>query len=128
MIKRLKIIAASVAVLVCTLGLAQPALAADLFSGACGSGAGGSAVCAKQAKSNPLTGTGGTLSKVTRLIGVVAGSAAVLMILIGGFMYITSGGDSSKVSSAKNTVIYAAVGLVIIVIAQAIVGFVIGKL
>lgn len=125
---RLKVFVASLAVLVGVLVAAQTATAADVFSGACGAGSSGSAVCGKQSSSNPLTGPNGTLRKVTRLIAAIAGVAAVIMILIGGIMYITSGGDAGKVSSAKNTIIYAAVGLVVIATAQAITTFVIGKL
>jgi hypothetical protein len=49
------------------------------------------------------------------------------MIIIGGFRYITSGGDSGSVSSAKNTVLYAIVGLIIVALAQVIVRFVLSK-
>ena len=45
------------------------------------------------------------------------------MIMVGGFKYITSGGDSGKISSAKATIIYALVGLVIVAMAQFIVRF-----
>jgi hypothetical protein len=47
------------------------------------------------------------------------------MIIYGGFRYITSGGDSGRVGSAKNTLIYAIVGLIIVALAQLIVNFVI---
>ena len=46
------------------------------------------------------------------------------MIIISGFKYVTAGGDSAKVGSAKNTLIYALVGLVIAALAQFIVHFV----
>jgi hypothetical protein len=49
------------------------------------------------------------------------------MILIGGFRYITSGGDSGNVSGAKNTILYAIVGLVIVALAQFIVRFVLSQ-
>jgi hypothetical protein len=126
--RRFKIFLASLAMLAGVLAIAQPAYAANVFSGACGTGSGSSAVCAKQSTSNPLTGSKGLIQKVTRIIAIIAGLAAVIVILVGGIMYITSGGDAGKVSSAKNTIIYAVVGLVIIVMAQAIIGFVISKL
>ena len=53
--------------------------------------------------------------------------AAVIMIIWGGFRYVTSGGDSNKVSSAKNTIIYAVIGLIIVALAQFIVKFVLDK-
>ena len=55
----------------------------------------------------------------------VVGVVAVIMIIVGGFRYITSGGSSDKVGSAKNTLIYAIVGLIIVALAQFIVHFVI---
>jgi hypothetical protein len=72
-----------------------------------------------------------TLSDIIKLIinivSVIVGVVAVVMIIWGGLKYITSGGDSSNVSSAKNTIIYAIVGLVIVALAQFIVRFVLGK-
>jgi hypothetical protein len=61
---------------------------------------------------------------VIQIFSVVAGIAAVIMIITGGLRYITSGGDSSKVSGAKNTILYAIIGLVIVALAQIIVRFV----
>jgi hypothetical protein len=49
------------------------------------------------------------------------------MIILGGFKYITSGGDTGNVTGAKNTILYAIVGLVIVALAQIIVRFVLDK-
>ncbi len=49
------------------------------------------------------------------------------MIVYGGFRYVTSGGDSSKVGDAKKTILYALIGLVIVALAQVIVKFVLSK-
>lgn len=49
---------------------------------------------------------------------------AVIMIIVGGIKYATSAGDSNKVTSAKNTIIYAALGLVVAIFAWAIVNWV----
>jgi hypothetical protein len=67
------------------------------------------------------------LKTVINIFSLVVGAAAVIMIIIGGLRYITSGGESSNVSTAKNTIIYAIVGLVIVALAQFIVHFVLGK-
>ncbi len=67
------------------------------------------------------------ITNVINIFSAVVGIAAVLMIIYGGFRYITSGGDSGKVSSAKNTIIYAIIGLVIVALAQFIVKFVLDK-
>jgi hypothetical protein len=50
------------------------------------------------------------------------------MIIIGGLKYVTSNGDSNSISSAKNTIIYALIGIVVVAIAQSVVRFVLGKL
>ena len=52
------------------------------------------------------------------------GIVSVIMIIIGGFRYATSNGDSNQVSAAKNTIMYAVIGLVIAIFAYAIVNFV----
>lgn len=69
----------------------------------------------------------GLLSRVITIFSAVVGVIAVLMIIVGGLRYITSGGDSSKVSAAKTTIIYALVGLVIVALAQLIVHFVLNQ-
>lgn len=64
------------------------------------------------------------LNTVINIFSLVVGVIAVIMIIVGGLRYITSGGDSGKVSAAKTTIIYALVGLVIVALAQLIVHFV----
>ena len=49
------------------------------------------------------------------------------MIMVGGFKYITSGGDSGNITGAKNTILYAVVGLVVVALAQIIVRFVLAR-
>lgn len=83
----------------------------------------------EQLDSTKGCGTGessiGVLIKaVINILSVVVGIAAVIMIIISGFKYITSGGDSSGISSAKTTLVYALVGLAIVASAQLIVRFV----
>jgi hypothetical protein len=69
----------------------------------------------------------GIIKAVINIVSVIVGVVAVIMIIFGGLKYITSGGDSSNVSSAKNTIIYAIIGLVIVALAQFIVRFVLDK-
>lgn len=64
------------------------------------------------------------IRRIVDILSIIVGIIAVIMIIFGGLRYITSGGDSSKVGSAKNTIIYAIVGLVIVAFAQFIVQFV----
>ena len=63
-------------------------------------------------------------NKFVTIFSIVIGIAAVVMIVYGGFKYITSGGESSKVGSAKNTLIYAIVGLLVVAMAQFVVRYV----
>jgi Type IV secretion system pilin len=69
-----------------------------------------------------------TVGKATNILAFVTGVAAVIVIIIGGFQYITSAGDSTKVAKAKDMIIYAAVGLVIVAAARTIIMFVISRL
>lgn len=57
----------------------------------------------------------------------IAGVVAVVVIIIGGMSYITSSGDSSKVTKAKNMIVYAVVGLVLTMLAFGITNFVIAR-
>jgi len=68
------------------------------------------------------------LHSVINLFSLVVGIVSVIMIIYGGLKYITSGGDSGNVGSAKNTILYAIVGIVIVALAQFIVRFVLTKI
>ena len=58
----------------------------------------------------------------------VAGLVAVIMIIVGGFEYVRSGGESNKVEKAKNTILFAVIGLVVVIVARALVALVINAL
>lgn len=64
-----------------------------------------------------------TVKVVVTVISFIAGIAAIIMVLVSGFKYITSSGDAGKVGSAKNTLIYALVGIAIAAVAQVFVHF-----
>ncbi len=66
-------------------------------------------------------------SKIVNIFSIIVGAVAVIMIIYSGFRYITSGGDSGRVGSAKNSLIYAILGLVVVAIAQLIVHFVLNQ-
>jgi hypothetical protein len=70
------------------------------------------------------TGVNNIISTVVNILSIVVGAVAIIQIIVAGFKYITSGGDSNKVGNAKNTLIYALVGLAIAALAQALVHFV----
>ncbi len=63
-------------------------------------------------------------TKVINVFSIIVGIVAVIMVIYGGFRYITSGGDSGRVGNAKNTLIYAIIGLIIVALAQFLVHFV----
>lgn len=75
-----------------------------------------------------LFGNAGVFKQVTNTILYIVGIVAVIMLIIGGIRYVISGGDAKKVTDAKNTVLYAIIGLVIAFLAFAIVNFVISAL
>jgi hypothetical protein len=87
---------------------------------------------------NGTSGTGGAtcssasgknlsdvIVKVTNIIIFIVGAASVLMLIIGGFRYVLSGGDSAGVEGAKNTILYAIIGVIVAIMSYAIVNFVI---
>jgi cytochrome bd-type quinol oxidase subunit 2 len=65
---------------------------------------------------------------VINILTVVVGVLAVIMIIYAGFRYVTSGGNDDAVKGAKNTILYAIIGLVVVALAQIIVHFVLAKL
>lgn len=65
-------------------------------------------------------------SAIVQILSIIGGIVAVIMILISGFKYITSNGDSNKIASAKTTLIYALVGIAVIALAQVLVNLTIG--
>ena len=84
-------------------------------------------ILAQQISTNSLPGGKANGDTVHTIISITIGITAALSLLfitIGGFRYILSQGDPQSVSKSKSTVIYALVGLVVAIIAQAIVSFV----
>lgn len=73
-----------------------------------------------------LFGDTGVVSQISSILLFIVGIVAVIMIVVGGFRYIISGGDASQVQAAKNTILYALVGVIIAILAYAIVNFVMG--
>jgi hypothetical protein len=125
-----RLIMAFVLFTLCFCGALQPVYSAtDTILPLCsGSTAGSSAVCSSDPTTNPLTGNNGVILKAANIVAFLGGVAAVILIIIGGFRYITSNGDAGSVSSAKSTIINSLIGLVIIALARSILGFVISKL
>lgn len=68
------------------------------------------------------------IRNIINILLFLAGIAAVIMIIIGGIRYVTSSGDQSQVTAAKNTILYAVIGLVVAALAFAIVNFITDRL
>lgn len=73
----------------------------------------------------PQSVTQASVDGVLNTVYLWAGIVAVLVIIIGGIRYTTSNGDPAQVKAAKNTILYAIVGLVVIIMAAAITQFVV---
>ncbi|MGH7238041.1 MAG: hypothetical protein ACREGF_05905 [Candidatus Saccharimonadales bacterium] len=126
----------SLGILLGLVGGALPALAFDINNPAgtnivCSSAAAASSsYCADTPNggTNQITGQNGVLLKAANIVAVLGGIIAVIMIIIGGIMFTTSGGDAKAVGTAKSLIIYAFVGIIIIAVAQILVRFIIGRL
>jgi len=113
------------------LSAAVPSMA---FADTCGSNSTGSYINQGVNTSFGKTGCGSVQSGSTNLASIaktvvnifslLVGIVAVIMIIYGGFRYITSGGESGAVGNAKNTIIYAIIGLILVALAQTLVHFV----
>ncbi len=75
-----------------------------------------------------LVGMNGVLNQFTNIALYVIGFISVVMLIWGGLRYIISGGDSKKITDAKNTILYALIGLVVAFLAYAIVNFVLNAI
>jgi hypothetical protein len=72
-----------------------------------------------------LFGNTGIFTTVTNVMLFIVGAISVIMIVIGGLRYVLSGGNSTNVTAAKNTILYAIVGLIVAMLAYAMINFVI---
>lgn len=122
--KRIFLSLAILTVSLFTLSALTPSFAyATAQTDICSGVGGGTASNGTCTTSSGLTVTG-VIKTIVGVLSWVIGVVAVIMVMISGFKYITSGGDSNAVSSAKSTLIYAIVGLMIVALAQFLVHFV----
>lgn len=70
-------------------------------------------------------GGNGIFKTITNVLLFIIGAISVIMLIVGGIRYTVSAGDSSAVTAAKNTIMYAIVGIVVAILAFAVVNFVI---
>lgn len=69
-----------------------------------------------------------TIGKISTFIAYLGGTIAVIVVIYGGFRYVVSGGNEQKITTAKNTILYGVIGVVVIAISQALIIFVINAL
>lgn len=67
------------------------------------------------------------IGNIVKIFMYAVGAVSVIMMIFGGFQYVTSSGDQAKVTKAKNTILYGIVGLAIAILASAIINFVINN-
>jgi len=142
MIQKIKSILISLtAVITFALTAAIPAtvMAVDCTSGAAvapgstntclcqGSNIDFSSATTNQDCSEGATGVGKLIRTIINVLSIIIGAIAVIMIIIGGFRYITSGGSAEGTKAARQTIVYAIVGLVVVALAQIIVHFVLNN-
>lgn len=128
-IKKLLSAAILLPAMVLTVGLAvQPVPAHATFDKGLSDGASSAQGKDQQGDAASLFGDGGQggiFRTITNVLLFLIGAISVIMLIIGGIRYVVSGGDSTAVQNAKNTILYAIVGVVVAILAYAVVNFVI---
>ncbi len=113
---------------VCGLIVIAAPASASLFNGAKDQACNGANLTdSGGCSATPDTTLSDKISTVISILSFVVGVIAVVMIIVGGIRFITSQGDGSATAAARNTIIYAVVGIVVAVMAQIIVKFVVGR-
>jgi cytochrome bd-type quinol oxidase subunit 2 len=135
MIKKLKLLVlsfSSIIMFALPMAIAAPAYAAfdqtninsNLCSGSNGDLTGQTSGNCNDQASNSVSHL---ITVVVNVLSVIVGVVAVIMIIFGGFRYITSAGNPEGAKSARSTILYAIIGLVVVALAQLIVHFVLNK-
>lgn len=112
------------------VAIPAPAYAWSPFGDACTNGGTGSTVCSTEGgnTNNTIAGSDGLIMKVVNVVALVGGIAAVIIIIISGLRFVTSGGSSDGVAGARRALTYSVIGIVIIILARTLVAFILGKL
>ena len=104
--------------------LALAVLVAPVAFGFDGSVQGGADSARGTDQTSELFGSTGIFRTITNVLLFVLGAISVIMIIIGGLRYVVSGGNATAVTAAKNTILYAIVGVIVALLAYAIINFV----
>ena len=93
-------------------------------------GAQNSSLCQGQGDTSqdPLTGQKGLIRGIANILAFVTGLGAIITIIVGGFRYITANGNADQAKSARGAIIAAIIGIVIILLADTIIGFVLSRI
>jgi len=110
--------------------LVVPAAALDPFPVCQDAAAQNSTLCQGRGDSsnNPLTGTGGLLFGIAKILAWVAGLSAVITIIVSALRLIAANGDANTVKSAQQAIVAALVGIVLIVLAGSIISLVLSRI
>lgn len=119
------VVAAFLTTLLAPIGQAH---AYDPLAASCADPAGATSAVCQSGDGDPLTGPDGLIPKITLIIAIIAGVASVIVMALGGIRYITSAGAPDQVAQAKKTIIFAAVGLIVVALSQSLIMFIIGRI
>lgn len=84
--------------------------------------------CAISGKDAAQSTVASIISDIVQTLVFIVGGLSVLMVVIGGLMYVLSGGDGNNTKRAKDAILYAIIGLVVALVAQGLVTFVISRI
>ena len=108
--------------------LAAPsAFAADCTAGGVNVTSGKDCAKGTGVQENLFSGSDSLFKTVTNVLLFLIGAVSVIMLIVGGLRYVLSNGDSSAITSAKNTILYAVIGIIVALLAYAIVNFVVSS-
>ena len=107
------------------LGVFTPAVSAANGINICSNGNENSVYCKN--KNTGETQVNGIIKTIVEVLLTAVGAISIIMIVIGGIMFALSSGDAQKAAKARNTVLYAVVGLAVSLFASAIVNFVFNR-
>jgi len=109
------------------LGVFAPAVSAANGINICSGENGGDKSVYCQNRGSGETQVNGIIKTIVEVLLTAVGAISIIMIVIGGIMFALSSGDAQKAAKARNTVLYAVVGLAVSLFASAIVNFVFNR-
>lgn len=112
---------------ICSLAIAIAIIGAPSVLAFDGTVESGAAAARGTDQTADLFGETGIFRTITNVLLYVLGAVSVIMIIIGGLRYVVSGGNSANVTAAKNTILYAIVGIIVALLSYAIINFVLGS-